>query len=149
MDQIGEKALDLGSVRFTGKIDYVTVQTAGRTALPSLKGRAVWPKSHGGRRLTIHDAVRGDVDAIVATLGNLRLVEFEIAIDVRPAPHVPESCRRQLLEQVMVDIFARGLDPSAGQGMSSAFRAFYRRLDKGYVVQPFNIALPRPTDQQL
>lgn len=49
----------------------------------------------------------------------------------------------------MVDIFARGLDPSAGGGMVPGFRAFYRRLDKGYMVRPFNLGLPRATDQLL
>ena len=139
----------LGDLSFSAKIDYITIHTPGKVNLPSLDGKPIWPRKFHGRRLTVHDATSTDVDALIATFGSARLMELEIAIDLRPAASVPAAECEALLKAVMVDQFARGLEPSAGQGMSNTFRAFYRRLEAGYMVRPFNLGLPRPTDQQL
>lgn len=139
----------LNSCRLSAKIDYITIHTPGRTKLPPLNGKPIWPRRHYGERLTVHDATAADVDALVATFGPARIFELEIAIDHRPARGTPPEHCEAILKTVMVDIFARGLDPRAGGSMVAGFRAFYRRLDKGYLVRPFNLGLPRATDQLL
>ena len=49
----------------------------------------------------------------------------------------------------MVDMFARGLEPSAGPDMAKGFRAIYRHRGGFGTVRPFNRRLPLATDQQL
>lgn len=142
-------SIRLEAYRFAAKIDYITIHTPGKVKLPALDGKPIWPRKHHGRRLTVHDATAADIDALIATFGAARLIELEIAIDLRPAGWVPAPECEVRLKAVMVDLFARGLEPSAGEGMSNTFRVFYRRLEAGYMVRPFNLGLPRPTDQQL
>lgn len=141
--------LRLSCVLFSAKIDYVTIRTPGKVKLPALSGRPVWPSQHHGERLSVHDASAADIKALIGTLGAAALIELEIAIDVRPRKCISPEQRDSLVQAVMVDIFARGLEPSAGVGMANQFRAFYRRLDAGHMVRPFNKGLPRATDQQL
>ncbi len=143
------RSVDLGHLIFSAKIDYVSIHTQGKQTLPELDGRAVWPRKLHGSRLTVHDASPADIATLIGIFGPARLFELEVAVDVRPRVNFPAQECDQLLRSVMVDVFARGLDPSAGQGMSKGFRAFYRRLDQGYMVRPFNRGLPRSTDQQL
>lgn len=141
--------VSLDAISVGAKIDYITIHTPGRTKLPPMDGRAIWSRKHHGKRLTVHDATAADIVALVAAFGNARLIELEVAIDIRPAKGTPPEQCDAIVKAVMVDIFARGLEPSAGGGMVPGFRAFYRRLDKGYVVRPFNLGLPRATDQLL
>ena len=144
-----ESKVSLDRLLFSAKIDYITIHTHGKVKLPTLAGRAIWPKKHHNLRLTVHDATAADIAALIRTFGTARLVELEIAIDVRPAAGVPLDQREAMLRAVMVDIFARGLEPSAGESMAKGFRAFYRRLESGYMVRPYNHGLPRASDQQL
>lgn len=139
----------LGKLKCAAKIDYITIHTPGRTKLPPMDGKAIWSRKHHGKRLTVHDTTAADIDALVATFGNARLIELEVAIDIRPPRGTPPEQCDAIVKAVMVDIFARGLEPSAGSSMVPGFRAFYRRLDKGYLVRPFNLGLPRATDQLL
>lgn len=139
----------LDRVEFGAKIDYVSVHAQGRCKLPPLSGKAIWPSRHRGQRLTVHDATVDDILAIRAALGNARIAELEVAVDVRPRKWVPASERDDLLQAVMIDVFARGLEPSNGVGMVPGFRALYRRKGTGYTVRPFNKGLPKATDQQL
>jgi hypothetical protein len=148
-DQLNAPQINFKDLRFNAKIDYITIHTNGKISLPDLDGKPKWPRAHHGNRLTVHDATAADINALVAIFGPARLIELEIAIDVRPALNVPIDDREELLRSIMVNVFARGLEPSGGLGISKKFRAFYRRLDKGYRVQPFNLGLPRATDQQL
>jgi hypothetical protein len=141
--------ISLDRYRFNAKIDYITILTPGKVKLPTLVGSVKWSRRFHGKRLTVHDAVATDIDALVTVFGAARLFELEIAVDIRPETSVPVPDRDELLKAVMVDLFARGLDPSAGLGMTRQFRAFYRRLAGGYMVRPFNKGLPRPSDQQL
>lgn len=141
--------IDYKDLRFSAKIDYITIHTSGKITLPPLDGKPKWPRAHHGNRLTVHDATAADINTLVATFGPARLIELEIAIDVRPALSVPVDERAGMLRSVMVNVFARGLEPSGGMGMSKQFRAFFRLLDSGIQVRPFNLVLPRATDQQL
>jgi hypothetical protein len=141
--------IDLSTLLFSAKIDYITIHTPEKTKLPRMTGRAIWPQKFHGQRLTVHDASPADVDTLIQLFGHAHIIELEIAIDLRPGSGVLPDDGENLLRSVMVELFARGLEPSAGAGMSNTFRAFYRRLESGYIVRPFNKGLPRPTDQQL
>lgn len=143
------QAVDLGALSLRAKIDYVTIHTKGKVKLPSLTGKAVWPRRFNGLRLTVHDASKTDIETLIDVFGYAYISELEIAIDFRPRKAVCGSECESLLQGVMVGLFARGLEPSAGMDMSKGFRAFYRRLENGYIVRPFNLGLPRSTDQQL
>jgi len=147
--QCSSDRVPLKDLRFTAKIDYITIETPGRCELPHLNGLAKWPRSEHGRRLTVHDATATDVASLSKVLGSAKLLELEIAVDVKPSKHLPPDQRKQLLEAVMVDLFARKLDPSDGKAMKCQFRAFYRRLPVHYAIGPYNRRLPQPTDQQL
>lgn len=146
--QCSSDLVPLEDLRFTAKIDYLTIETPGRCELPPLKGTVKWPRSAHGRRLTVHDATAADVASLCKTMGTAKLLELEIAVDVRPSKHLPQDKREQLLQAVMVDLFGRRLDPQ-GAGMKRQFRAFYRRLPFGFAIGPFNRRLPQPSDQQL
>jgi hypothetical protein len=141
--------IDLAKVMFSASIDYVKVETPGRVALPPLDGSAKFSRQEHYRVLTVHDASGADVATLAGALGDVRIIELEVAVDVVPRPWVRGSERLQLLENTMLDLFASGLDPSEAQGMVNQFRAFYRRLEEGYQIGPFNLRLPKPTDQQL
>jgi hypothetical protein len=144
-----QDSINYKDLRFGAKIDYITIHASGEITLPHLDGRPKWPRAHHGKRLTVHDATAADINTLIATFGSARLIELEIAIDVRPALSVPAAEREGMLCSIMVNVFARGLEPSGGLGMTKQFRAFYRRLNNGYEVRPFNLGLPRATDQQL
>lgn len=141
-------AIPLEALIFSAKIDYVTIATPGHFPLPELQGRPVWARKTGCNRLTIHDLTADDLACLSPLLGNATLIELEVAVDVRTAD-VPVERREELLRRVMVDLFARELDPRAGPAMVKEFRAFYRRLGAGAIVRPFNRKLPSATDQQL
>jgi len=141
--------VDLSALVFSAKIDFVTIHTPGKMKLPKLSGKPKWPPEYHGRRLTIHDPSPADIRALAEVFGAARIVELEIANDVRPRMRIPPEDHTALMQGVMVDIFARGLEPSSGEGMSKEFRRFYRRLETGYMLPPFNLRLPRATDQQL
>jgi hypothetical protein len=149
LNQSGDRSVDLRMLNFSAKIDYITIYTPRMVKLPAVSGRQIWPRKYHGERLTVHDATSADIGALIGAFGAARICELEIAIDVRVNKHVPAADREGLLQAVMVNIFARGLEPSRGQGMPKGFRAFYRRLDQGYMVRPFNKGLPRETDQLL
>lgn len=141
--------IDLANLKLRAKVDFVTLRIPRKVRLPKLLGSAKWPRSARGKVLTIHDLDAADVPLVVGAVGDLQIAEIEIAVDIRPAAELSEIERRGLLERVMVDVFARHLDPSAGIGMTNEFRAFYRPHDRGYTVGPFNMRLPDPYDQQL
>lgn len=138
----------LAMLTFSAKIDYVKISTPGHIPLPELQGRPVWARKTGCNRLTIHDLTPDDLACLSPLLGNATLIELEVAVDARTGD-VPVERREELLRRVMVDLFARQLDPSGGPAMVNEFRAFYRRLGAGAIVRPFNRRLPSATDQQL
>ncbi len=148
-DARSDRQVALGDLRISAKVDYLSVYAERKVLLPVLDGRAIWPASHNGRVLTVHDATAQDVFKIAETLGNNRLHEVEVCIDFRCGRSVPASDRRNRLQGVVVDLFARQLYPRGGPLMKQAARAFYRRVDEGYIVRPFNRRLPTGTDQQL
>ena len=142
-------SIDLDRLNFRAKIDLVTLRTSRKMPLPKLDGRVKWSRKEHFKRFTLHDPSPNDISALAALGGPLRILELEVAVDVRPALTLPLDSRLTMLEAVMVELFAKRLDPRSGGMMRSSFRAFYRRLAGGYTVGPFNRRLPLPTDQQL
>lgn len=140
---------DLQLLTFSAKIDYITIHTPAKVRLPALTGKAIWPKKERGRRLTVHDASARDIVVLTRVFGPARLIELEVAVDVRPAAHVQPEDREAILKSVMVNMFARGLKPDRGLAMKKQFRAFYRWHPNGCSIGPFNKRLPLPSDQQL
>lgn len=88
-DDVSPPVFGLSKVLLNAKIDYITVHMRGRTQLPPLNGKPIWSRKHHGKRLSVHDATAADIDALVATFGNARLIELEVAIDIRPARGTP------------------------------------------------------------
>lgn len=149
-DMVGRTgSVDLADITFSAKIDFVTIKTDGRVALPELQGKPKWSRQNHYKSLTVHDATPEDLGVLQASIGNARVLELEVAVDLQPRPAVCGTDRVRLLEAVMVDLFASELDPSDAKGMRNQFRAFYRRSGNFGKVHPFNLRLPRPTDQQL
>lgn len=135
---------DLSTLVFSAKIDFLTVFTPNKLDLPPLSGKVKWPKVHNSTRLTIHDPTPQDIHAVLQAHGPLRLAELEVSVDVRPAASVSDNERHAHLEQVMVGMYARGLDPDH-QDLSGQFRGAYC-FGK---VTPFNLKLPTATAQLL
>jgi hypothetical protein len=140
---------NLADLLISAKIDFLTIETSEKIALPKLDGKAIWPKSYAGARLTVHDATASDVAALVLLFGGARLCELEVAVDFRPRSAVDPAERRVLLEAVMVNLIARELNPSEGNCMVMHFRARYRQIGAVGTTAPFNLKLPLPTDQLL
>jgi hypothetical protein len=141
--------IDLSLILFSAKIDYVTLETTGKCQLPRLNGKPKWVRSKHFKALTVQDPSPDDIEALRRVLGQAPILELEVAVDLRPRPIVLGDHRMAMLETIMVSLFAAGLDPSRGKCMNNQFRAFYRRLDRGYIVRPFNMRLPIASDQQL
>lgn len=145
--------LDLSSLIFSAKIDYVSIHTPGKLALPELQGKPRWARKLHWKRLTVHDPVSADIHALAASLEQPRLAELEVSVDVRCNAGVPALARRDVLEAVMVGMFAMQLHPQLARHVdlspAGSFRGAYRRTESGYQLRPFNMSLPSPTDQQL
>ena len=139
--------IDLEALIFAAKIDFATFKSPGRLALPTLDGTVHWGRKDHFRSFTLHDPSPNDIAALTCLIGPLPLLEVEFAVDIRPDDSVPINAREGVLTTVMVDLFARCLDPRDGQAMLPHFRAFYRPGWAG--IGPFNLRLPLPSDQQL
>jgi hypothetical protein len=151
MDKLFTSAGDraLAGLTYSAKIDFVTLETPRKLPLPVLIGKPKWSAKNHYRRLSIHDAQLSDLATLEALYGPMRLLELEIAVDIRAhASLSPAECEIRY-EQVMIDQFAKQLEPSAGTGMKGHARTTYRRLGLDGKIAPFNKRLPLPTDQQL
>jgi hypothetical protein len=102
---------DLKTLVFSAKIDFVTVFTPHKLRLPPLCGKPNWSPKHNWTRLTVHDPKRIDIVGLVDWLGPLRLIELEVCVDVSCTSAVPLEQRDRHLQRVLVDMFARGLNP--------------------------------------
>jgi hypothetical protein len=143
-------AVELGSLRLSAKIDYLTVFMGAHVPLPKLSGTPRWLKGVGRYgELTIHDATPNDVADMTSEFGAIPLTELEVCVDFRCRSNVHPQDRKQALSSVMVDLIAKGLYPRNAPMMKQAARTFYRRMEQGYSIGPFNRRLPSPTDQQL
>lgn len=142
--------VNLNQIAFSAKLDYVTIATPGRCALPALAGTVCWPRSANGSLVTIQDPTASDVVVLAEAVGNLRLHEIEVAVDLRPRPSRRGPEGTQIVQDIMVDLIASCLEPSEAAGALKQFRGYVRKGEHGpCTVGPFNRRLPLPTDQQL
>jgi len=141
----------LNVILFSAKTDYLKIATPGHRALPQLDGTPRWSRKEHFRSLTVHDASPEDVTRLQDVFGNVPILELEIAIDARPRPSasLTEAERTKALNDVMVNVYARGLIPHANTGINKSFRAYFRLAGARRLVQPYNKRLPKATDQQL
>lgn len=139
--------VDLALLTFSAKIDYLKIETLGKITLPPLEGKARWSRKEHYKSLTIHDATPCDVEALIACMGDVKILEIEVAVDVRPRPGAAD--KGALIERFMIDVTAMKLNPCEKTGIHKPFRVFYRHLGASGRVGPFNRRLPMPTDQQL
>lgn len=142
-----ERGLDLKPLIFAAKIDFATFRTPHRIDLPTFDGSLIWSRKAHYKQFSLHDPSPRDIASISRSAGPLPLVELEVAIDIRPDGAVAAEDRLTILQDVMIEMFARRLDPLQGRLMLPTFRAFYRPA--WGAIGPFNMRLPLATDQQL
>jgi hypothetical protein len=137
--------INLADLLFTAKIDYAKFQSArnGKIQLPTLYGRVYWAASEHYGSFTVHDPTSEDICALAKLA--LPLLELEVAVDVRPRPHIPLHEREALFGAWMTNL-ARQLKPGPASKIK-AFRGFYRAGAAS--PKPFNMRLPDPGDQLL
>jgi hypothetical protein len=135
--------INLADLLFAAKIDYAKFQSGrnGKIQLPTLYGRVYWAASEHYGSFTIHDPTPEDICALAKLA--LPLLELEVAVDVRPRPHVPLHERKKLFGAWMTNL-ARQLKPGPASKIK-AFRGFYRAGAAS--PKPFNMRLPDPGDQ--
>lgn len=138
--------LDLSQFTFSAKIDYIKFSTPCKSDLPQLDGSPRWAASEHYKSLTVHDPSRTDIHELGFALSDPDLLEFEVAIDVRPRLYVSKQDFYDQIAKVMIDLFARSLEPSHAPSMRNQYRWAFRF---GRGSWPFNMKLPAPTDQQL
>jgi hypothetical protein len=142
-----ESVLNLKALIFTAKIDFATFHTGHQIELPSFDGIVRWSRKDHYKQFTLHDPSPRDIAEISRVIGPLSLTELEVAVDIAPDDTVAVGDRLRVLQGVMIDMFARRLDPRQGRLMLPTFRAFYRPA--WGAIGPFNMRLPLSTDQQL
>ena len=140
----------LSDLIFSAKIDFLTVHTPGKRPLPRLEGTPRWVRRENYRKLAVHDATRGDVALLIAELGDPRLAELEIAVDIAPPRGLPDEQREQIVDYIMVHQIARGLAPKVrNQDLAPRFRGAFEGVKANFRLVPFNRVLPAPHAQQL
>lgn len=139
----------ISEMRFTAKIDYLSIENIVRAELPPTEGHVVWPTSCKSTRLTIHDPTPGDLLALISRFPNGVLFELEVAVDLRVARRLPADENRAALALIKSEHVAKGLRPEFAPGLNNGFRGAYRKTDKGYSLTPFNRRVPLPEEQLL
>jgi hypothetical protein len=139
----------LSELRFSAKIDYVTIKTTRQVQLPALNGKPKWPPSFHGERLTVHDPSAADVALLRDLFPQQFIYELEIAVDIRPCSFLSEGDFHDCLTRIKAGYLARQLMPVFPAGLSSGFRGTYRRLSDGYKLTPFNFRVPQADEQHL
>lgn len=139
----------LPDLKFSAKIDFVTLDGVARPAPSGLRGRCIWPASFRGGRLTVHDPVPEDLAILRATFPHASLAAVEVAVDISPRARMEESQRAAFLASVKTEICAKRQKPALHPGLSSAFRGAYEPRPQGYALRPFNHRVPGPSEQHL
>lgn len=139
----------LKNLRFSSKIDYLSVDGLSRVALPRLDGHPIWPASRKGERLTLHDPSASDLRRLQDLFPSGVLSELEVAVDIRSSPCQDDIDYLDMLIRVKSDLVTKGLKPAFNEGTSSGFRGAYKPLKNGYVLAPFNRRLPGTQEQLL
>ncbi|EKD96991.1 MAG: hypothetical protein ACD_23C01148G0001 [uncultured bacterium] len=141
--------IGLSDLKFSPKIDFVTLDGVARPAPSGLQGKCIWPRSYKGRRLTIHDPTPKDLAALQAAYPNASVAAVEVAVDVSPRAKMGEEERAAFLAFVKSEFCAKRLHPAFHQSLSSGFRGTYDPRPYGYALRPFNRRVPGPGEQHL
>lgn len=144
-----DSAQRLENLRFSAKIDYLSIDGLDRRTLPTLDGRPIWPASKGGDRLTIHDPSPTDLKLLQGMFPDDRISELEVAVDIRSGSRCDGPEQLDMLIRVKTDLVTKGLKPSFAEGTSSGFRGAYKPLKNCYVLAPFNRRVPGSQEQLL
>lgn len=131
---------------FSAKIDYLSITTPGRQALPKTEGRVLWPKSKNSSELTIHDPTPADVKSLAIAVPSNSISEVEVSIDIRPKWSCETDERYRLLSNLKAMV-AKGLNPKLPQQEGQIFRGAYN--PEHARPAPFNRRIPLPTEQLL
>lgn len=103
--------LPADELRFSAKIDYVTVTNGGvKIPLPALKGSHEWVRpmrSSPDWHLTIHDPTPADLRAVAEAYENPMLMAVEVAVDLAPKTQQEPAEHARLLETVFAAVAAR------------------------------------------
>lgn len=142
--------IDFSTILFAAKIDFVKIQTPGSRELPVFDGIAKWGVKEHYKTLTVHDATARDVRSLLSIFTAAKLIEMEVAVDLQPKAGLILSDRTAMLERLMLDVFARKLEPSSGVGMvqDRYYRSFYQPKKFGNN-NPFHRRAPAPYAQLL
>lgn len=139
----------LTDLKFSAKIDFVTLDGVARPAPKGLRGSCIWPASFRGRRLTVHDPFPEDLATLSAAFPNASLAAVEVAVDISPRAKMGKAERAAFLASVKAEICAKRLNPALHQNLSSGFRGTYEPRPHGYALRPFNHRVPGPGEQHL
>lgn len=103
--------LPADELRFSAKIDYVTVTNGGvKIPLPALKGSHEWVRpvrSSPDWHLTIHDPTPADLRAVTKAYENPMVMAIEVAVDLAPKTQREPAEHVQVLETVFAAVAAR------------------------------------------
>ena len=140
---------ELSALIFNAKIDYLSFTGVRREQMPPTTGRVKAPSRYHGARLTIHDPTPGDIERISSAWPDSRVVELEVAVDVRPKPRLDDEEHTRVLKLFKEEYVAKGLKPRFPAGLNSGFRGAYRPTKYGYTLHPFNRRVPHASEQLL
>ena len=137
---------NLHNLEFSAKVDYVTIETAGKRALPKLIGRPHWVASEHYKKLSVHDLAPEDLQSLSLIFPDGRISEIEVAIDARVSSKVDDrAVRAKCLESYYAWV-ATHLYPYHAPHMSSRTSAYDPADGK---LKPFNFRVPSPSEQLL
>lgn len=139
----------LNQLKFSPKIDYVTIEGTSRVDLPILSGLPKWPRNFHGTRLTIHDPSGTDIRLIEALFPGARLTEIEVAVDIYLAERTSAADVAESLALVKSEYVAKGLKPVFPDGLNGGFRGCYRKTVDGYRLWPYSRRVPSAEEQHL
>jgi hypothetical protein len=109
MPKCSPTALPSSDLKFSAKIDYVTVSNWGiKIPLPELDGKHFWVRNKGSDWcLTIHDPSLADVQTVHEIYENPGVEELEISIDLTPKVGFGPLTRKKLLISTFDAVAAR------------------------------------------
>ena len=116
--------IDFSNVTVSAKIDFVTIATPGKCALPPLDGTPIWSPKYHYRQVTIHDATARDVGILREVLDDPEILELEVAIDSAPKERASEAAHTAELNMLYDGIF-QWLHPYGGALLSRAVKGSY------------------------
>ncbi|WP_288254280.1 hypothetical protein, partial [uncultured Hydrogenophaga sp.] len=140
---------ELSAFVFHAKIDYVSITGVRPAKMPFTTGRVIAPARYRGARLTIHDPTPGDIERMASVCPAGRVVELEVAVDVRPKYRLDDEEHARVLKLFKAEYVAKGLKPRFLAGLNSGFRGAYLPTKFGYTLRPFNRRVPHASEQLL